>query len=58
MRFRLRTLLIVLAVAPPLLAGVLAGMWYAIKLWPGVVVSALLFGLAMCLHALRNSENR
>ena len=65
MRFRLRTLmviLVILVILPPALAGALAralaGMWYAVTLWPGVVASVLLSGLVMCLHALRSSENR
>ena len=57
-RYRLRTLMIVLAILLPALAGALAGTWYAVKLWPGVVASALLWGLVMCLHAFHGSENR
>jgi hypothetical protein len=45
MRYRLRTLLILLGVAPPLLAG----LWYGLRHEPTVIVAGLLVALLICL---------
>ena len=53
MRFRLRTLLIAGAIGPLALAG----MWYWVKYWPGLVVHVLLFYLVLFLSAYLRSIN-